>query len=288
MQKISTGILLSILFLGSFCLITTESFSQDLTYNNETNRKGQLFIYWGWNRSAYTDSDIHFKGANYDFELSDVRANDRQSELSSDYINPSTITIPQFNFRVGYYLNEKYSLSFGLDHMKYVMVANQNVKINGDIADSGTDYDGSYENEDFIVAEDFLKFEHTDGLNYTNLELRRLDNILNWKSLELNLTTGLGAAVLLPKTNSTLLNNERYDDFNLAGYGFNALVGLNVTFWDYFFVQGELKGGFINMPNIRTTQFEVDEASQSFFFSQSNIVFGAFIPLAKGSKFPKD
>lgn len=288
MRRISTRFLLIIIFSTSFILTSHEGQSQDLTFNNPTERQGQLFVYWGWNKSAYTDSDIHFKGANYDFELSDVHATDRQSELSSDYVNPGTMTIPQFNFRIGYYFNEKYSISFGLDHMKYVMVANQTVKINGKIADSETDYDGIYNNEDLVVAEDFLKFEHTDGLNYTNLELRRLDNLLTWKSIELNMTTGVGAAVLLPKTNATLLNNERHDDFNLAGYGFNGLVGLNVTFLDYFFVQGELKGGFIHMPNMRTTQFEVDEASQSFFFGQSNIVFGAYIPLARGSKFPKD
>lgn len=78
----------------------------------------------------------------------------------------------------------------------------------------------------------------------------------------------------MPKTNTTLLNNERYDEFHLSGYGINATVGINVSFFNYFFVQTELKGGYINMPDIRTTQSPLDNASQDFFFAQLNIVFG--------------
>lgn len=269
-------------------LILSETAKAQTNYFGETDRKGELFMYWGWNRSAYTNSNIHFSGEGYDFTLEKVKATDRQSDLSIDYVSVGTMTIPQFDFRIGYYFNEKYSISFGLDHMKYVMTNNQTVKIDGYIEDSDTEYDGVYNNEEFIVAEDFLLFEHTDGLNYTNIELRRLDNLFRWENgIEINLTTGIGAAVMLPKTNSTLLNNPRYDDFNIAGYGFDAMVGLNITFFNYFFIQSELKGGFIHMPNVRTTQFETDKASQKFMFEQTNIVFGAFIPLAKNSKISK-
>ena len=43
----------------------------------------------------------------------------------------------------------------------------------------------------------------------------------------------------------------------------------------HFLVQSELKGGYINMSNIRTTMDEADSASQSFWFYQVNMVFGA-------------
>jgi len=89
----------------------------------------------------------------------------------------------------------------------------------------------------------------------------------------------LGAGILVPKTNTTLLNFKRYDEFHLAGYGIDAIVGLNVTFFNFFFVQSEFKQGYINMPDIRTTIFDSDRASQHFSFSQFNIVFGTNISL---------
>ena len=43
--------------------------------------KGKFFAHWGWNRASYSDSDIRFTGENYDFVLSDVKAQDRQKLL---------------------------------------------------------------------------------------------------------------------------------------------------------------------------------------------------------------
>ena len=156
-------------------------------------------MYWGWNWASYTDSDIRFKGADYDFTLSNVRAQDRQTKFSvNDYFNPVNITIPQTNYRIGYFFKEHYTISVGVDHMKYVMIADQKVQINGEINTGNPTYDGSYVNQEIQLAKDFLQFEHTDGLNYVNLELKRFDNIDHWlgldlENLQINLTEGFGA-----------------------------------------------------------------------------------------------
>ena len=114
----------------------------------EIVNKGKFFVYWGWNRANYSDSDIHFTGNNYDFTLSDVTAQDRQTPFSfNDYLNPGRITIPQNNYRIGYFLKEHYTISIGVDHMKYVMDADQTVKINGEI-NTGSPFDGVYNNDD--------------------------------------------------------------------------------------------------------------------------------------------
>lgn len=238
-------------------------------------RKGQVFVYWGWNLSDYTNSDITFQGENYNFTLSDVKAYDRQSPFNLDvYFNPNTITIPQFNFRAGYFIHNNYNISVGFDHMKYVMKPYQIVKMSGVINGLGTNYDGVYDDTDQPMNLDFLKFEHTDGLNYANIELRRVDDLFSCKDFTLNTTFGLGAGLLIPRTNTTLLGKERYDEVHVSGYGTAAIVGLKLTFYERFFIQSELKGGYINMQNIRTTKSEKDVAKQDFFFSQYNIVFG--------------
>ncbi|MDX2430123.1 MAG: hypothetical protein QNK35_04265 [Bacteroides sp.] len=253
----------------------------DLT-PNKTHQKGKLYAYWGWNRGWYSGSDINFSGADYDFMLSEVVAKDRQTPFSLNaYLNPAVISIPQYNFRVGYFIKDHYDISLGVDHMKYVVQLDQTVKISGQISGTETIYDGIYENDDIVIEEGFLLFEHTDGLNYLNVEFRRFDNIFDFNKVKINLTEGLGAGVLVPKTNATLLNNERYDEFHLAGYGLGGVIAVNITFFDVFFIQSELKGGFIGMPNIRTTMNSADLASQNFFYSQLNIVFGVIINLSK-------
>jgi len=264
-------------FVTSFLIVV--ALNNNHCFAQETdhlpNKKGSFYIYWGWNRGAYTNSDIHFLGTDYNFELKNVIANDRQSPYRNNlYLNPTQMTIPQYNLRLGYYFKDKYQLSFGVDHMKYVMKNDQTVKIDGEIANSGTAYDGNYANQDIVLTKNFLQFEHTDGLNYLNFELRRSDVLYARKNFSVSVEEGGGIGALMPRTNTTLLNNQRYDQFHLAGYGLGMVGALNLTFFKYFFIQSELKGGFIHMPDIRTTMYKEDRASQHFFFVQYNLLFG--------------
>lgn len=263
-------------------LVTRIGFAQSPPLKRSAQRAGSLYFYWGWNRDNFSKSDIHFQGNTYDFTLDDVIADDRQSDFEADlYLNPGTMTIPQYNFRIGYFINDHYSISIGTDHMKYVMRTDQSVKISGTISETETTYNGTYDNEDINLTQDFLIFEHTDGLNYVNAEFRRMDELFATKWLSINILEGFGIGGLYPRTNCTILGNERNDEFHLSGYGLDALVGVNFEFFRVFFIQSEIKGGFINMPDIRITSSSSDKASQHFFFSQANIVFGAIFNLRK-------
>jgi len=259
-------------------LVSGKTLAQEPIEEKVTN-KGKFYVYWGWNRGTYSDSDIRFKGENYDFTLSDVTANDRPTEFGfNPYFRLDRITIPQTNYRIGYFFKENYTVSIGVDHMKYVMNADQNVKINGTI-NTGSTFDKVYTGENIKLIEDFLTFEHTDGLNYINVEVKRFDDFsylfgLNSKNLQINLTEGIGMGFLFPKSNTKLLNKERYDDFHVAGWGVSASVGLNITFLKHFFIQSDFKAGYINMSNIRTTKSASDSASQSFSFLENTLVFG--------------
>ncbi|NIJ45350.1 hypothetical protein FHR24_001818 [Wenyingzhuangia heitensis] len=247
--------------------------------------KGKFYAYWGWNRSAYSASDITFKGDDYNFTLKDVVAKDKQIPFSANkYLNPGNVTLPQTNAAIGYFFSENYSVVLGLDHMKYVTVQDQWLTINGEIDPSygvvGADGAVSpFVDNGIKQTEDFLKFEHTDGLNYIHLSVNRFDDIssrfgLHSENFVINLTEGIGAGILLPKTNSTLLGKERHDDFHVSGYGIHAQLGLNFVIYKHFFIQTDLRTGYINMSDIRTTQSKSDSASQDFKFIQGTLLIG--------------
>jgi hypothetical protein len=84
---------------------------------------------------------------------------------------------------------------------------------------------------------------------------------------------------LYPRTNAKVFNKDRYDEFHISGYGISAKAGLNFTFFKYFFIQTELKAGYINMPDIRTTYDPIDRASQHFLFFQKVIAVGGIFRL---------
>jgi hypothetical protein len=243
------------------------------------HKKGKFFISWGGNRETYSKSDIQFKGTDYDFTIYDVSAHDKPKGWHIDYINPGRMTIPQTNLRVGYFVNDHYSVALGVDHMKYVM--NQGITVNytGNYPNRNS-YGEAVGNNQVLLTEDFLTFEHTDGLNYVNTEVSRHDDIsklfkiIDTDKIQVNVTEGIGLGVLYPKTNAKVFNKQRHDDFHLSGYGASIKAGLNLTFFKHFYIQTEVKGGYINMPDIQTTFSASDSASQEFFFFQKIIAFG--------------
>lgn len=268
--------------VGAFLTSTLLLSAQDITQNPEkytAHNKGKFFISWGGNRESYSKSDIHFKGNDYNFTLHDVKAQDKPKGWHIDYINPARMTIPQTNLNIGYFISDHYSISVGVDHMKYVMGQNQVVNYKGNYPDPGS-YGELLPNNQILLTEDFLTFEHTDGLNYVFTEFARVDDISklfqisDTDKIQINISEGLGAGILFPKTNTQLLGRKRHDDFHVSGYGVSAKVGLNVTFFKHFFIKGELKAGYIDMPNIRTTQSSSDSASQHFTFFQRIIAVG--------------
>jgi hypothetical protein len=246
-----------IILIGCLLAVSFNGLSQSFFSNTQENHQGKIFLYWGWNRGWYSKSDISFAGDNYNFRLDKVMAKDRQTHFDpSIYLNPGRATIPQYDFRIGYYFKKNLSLSFGFDHMKYVVQQDQHVKLSGNIAETGTPYDGSYSHSDVVIQPGFLQLEHTNGLNYLNLELRHLTEIADFKKVKINLVEGVGAGGLYPKTDATVLGYDRNDEWHWSGFGLDALIGVNVEFFKYFFVQSEIKGGFIDMPDIRITSIK--------------------------------
>ncbi|WP_296145067.1 hypothetical protein [uncultured Flavobacterium sp.] len=271
----------------TFCAFSQYTFAQDLATTPEkytAHNKGKFFIYWGGNRETYSKSDITFKGDDYNFTVDNVKAHDKPKGYHVDYVNPARMTIPQTNLRIGYFITDHYNVSIGVDHMKYVMTQDQTANVTGQIdlplADAGSIHNGFYDNTPTVMSKDFLMFEHTDGLNYIHAQINRVDDISklfrigNTDIFQLNLTEGIGGGFLYPKTNATLLSKQRHDDFHVSGYGVSAQVGLNLTFFKHFFIQGELKGGYIDMQDIKTTSSNADSASQHFGFFQRMITVG--------------
>ncbi|MEN9323552.1 MAG: hypothetical protein RL699_1332 [Bacteroidota bacterium] len=280
-------------FVASVLLAMNYAYAQEpikIQDRYTAHNKGKFFVSWGGNRETFTTSDIHFTGENYDFTVHNAMAQDKPKGWHIDYLNPSRITIPQTNFRMGYFFSDHYSISIGVDHMKYVMKQSQTALVSGVVnlptSDAGAVHNGIYSNSpiDFIDGT-FLQFEHTDGLNYVHTEIAHFADISNWfgiyntDKIQINFTEGLGAGFIYPKTNTVLLGKTRHDDFHISGYGVSAKAGLNVTFLKHFYVQGECKYGYINMNDIRTTQSAADKASQHFNFFERIIAVGGIFKI---------
>jgi hypothetical protein len=206
------------------------------------------------------------------------------------------MTHPQYNYRFGYYLNDKYFISLGSDHMKYHLLQ-QATHLSGNIA-NGLNA-GTYNNTPVLVGEDmgadvpidnYLStlpsgfvplYENYSGLNDISLELGRSDNF--WTSANKNYSfsamESFGTGGVVTNTISRVLgvNSNSHSTtvwgYHLSGFSATTSIGMQFNFFKNFFLMARLKGGFIDMPNIKTSS-EGGKAKQHFGFIEKMVVVG--------------
>lgn len=319
--------LVTLLLLGS----SLHGQSQDVQLNtiSETkpvlSRKGSFFFCWGYNRAMYSKSDIRFRGDGYDFTITDVTAKDAPTKTMLTYIKPGAFTVPQYNYRLGYYLTNKVFISLGSDHMKYV-INKQAARLTGKVSTGNNA--GYYSHTEVLIGEgrfsgnflgassvsfsgkklsrpvhpgDILHsgnghedgsildslpggfvsgFEHCDGLNDVSLEIGGIDQL--WISHNTKhgfiIQGSIGLGVVIPDTEAYVLGEDAWHNkpgpsYHVAGYSTSGIVGIQFHFYNHFFLQARVKGGYINLPDIRTT-VSGGKASQHFLFLESICSFG--------------
>ena len=232
-------------------------------------------VYWGWNRSTYSNSDIHFWGADHDFTLSTVKANDMQADVTTEnifgtFLSPANMTLPQTNLRIAYQVSPDTAWALNLDHMKYVVTPDQTVAFSGRI--NNDPQTGATR----TLSTNYLNFEHTDGLNVVSVEYEKQFPVTQWKAPFASRWVALvGAGIVYPKTNVTLnmVGRSRNDQFHLSGYSAGGGVGWEADFLDSWFFRGMFKMGYVTLPDVLTSS-QGDKASHNFTYNELLIALG--------------
>jgi hypothetical protein len=91
----------------------------------------------------------------------------------------------------------------------------------------------------------------------------------------LAMETGLGAGLVVPRTDVRLLEVGQNNYWNVAGWGISAKAGAKLFFNKHLFFQGSLKTGWTNLSNIRTTgRNGIDKAQQKISYLENYWVLG--------------
>ncbi len=276
------------LVLFTLCLFATVSgFGQNYSFKKKFGtQKNAMYVYWGYNRAIYTASDIRFYSADYDFTVRDVRAQDRPVRTFSTYVDPTTITVPQFNIRLGWYYKFRWDISIGYDHMKYVMRDNQSLYINGNAGiNSTSQLNGTYSNLDGLIPirHEDLHYENTNGLNYVSIQLNNTSPIFktNDRKFAVQRRVGMGVGPVITQTDFAWDGREYHSAQRqkFAGYGISLHTGLRFDFFNRFFLQSNWSGGFIHLPK-NATIMELDHfAQQKFLYGQWELLGGVLFYL---------
>ncbi len=241
-----------------------------------SNQNGSLYFTWGYHLDRYSKSNIHFKnntGDNYDFTLYNAKAND-DPDLNNFF--SQDLTVPQYVINIGYLFSHKSNtgIELSFDHLKYVVIDNQEMHLKGNIR--GKNYD-----TDTLVSPDLVHLEHTNGNNY--LSMNFVKKFSWWESANkkhaLSGMAKVGVGVLTPLTSSIVLS-EFYDaPLNVSGWVVSASANLRYEFYHYFFLEIGTKVAFADYT--RAILGKDGRAKHHFYSIQYIWAAGVVIPLNK-------
>lgn len=270
-----------ILIVLSLLFVVEAQAQRKSRIKKNSNATGTFFGYWGYNRSFYTKSDLIFQGEGYNFTLRGATASDNPSKEIDTYFDFKRITVPQFNARVGYYFKNKYAITFGYDHMKYIFDDRNEVLLDGYI-EPGLDqnWSGTYNNEKVITDRNQFHYENSNGLNYLHFELLRTDHLFRARNQRFGISAsyGIGAGGLLSYNDFRFAGRDDRVTISMSGYAISGHASLRFEFWNHFFLQGEASGGFMHQTKVRTHPSDHNTyAKQKYGYSMFSTVAGFFL-----------
>jgi hypothetical protein len=263
-------------------VLSSLSFGQSVTGYKKKNSTthGTLFAMWGYNRSWYTQSNIRFKGSDYDFKLKNAKASDRPSDFSfSYYFNPNTLTIPQYNTRIGYYFMDKWAFVVGWDHMKYVFNDKNEVLLDGFVTPgSDANWSGDYDNQPIVTNRDDFHYENTNGYNLIRFELMKSWDLWSVGSKKQFAITGHSGLAVGPALTFSDLNFQQKHTIgtpSLSGFGMALGGSIRTEFFRHFFMQIDMNLGVAALTRVRTRPDDRNQfARHTFGYSQYFVAAG--------------
>jgi hypothetical protein len=117
----------------------------------------EFFVSWGYNGDSYAKSDMHISQPSLanDFALVGVQARDSRAWTS---LFRHSLFVPQYNIRAGVFFNEKWGIEVALDHMKWIVRQDQEVRMTGMM-------NGSARDTEVMLTPDVLRYQLNNGAN---------------------------------------------------------------------------------------------------------------------------
>ena len=237
---------------------------------------GSIYFSWGYNTEWYTRSTLHVKQSSLqnDYELESVKAHDHRGW--DEGLLQKALTIPQYNYRLGYFFNEKQDLGFEInfDHTKYIITDNQDMTLKGKL--NGADVK---ETIHFSEGNGFSYFLN-NGANFLLFNLVKRFELYNTRSklLRVDLLTKAGVGPVIPHVQNVLFGEANHQGFQFGGWNTGLETTLRVSFLKYGFWEISQKVDYARYSNLRVYE---GRANQAFGCYELIMNLGFMLPTGK-------
>jgi hypothetical protein len=222
-------------------------------------RKHELYFSWGYNTEWYTGSNLHITQPSLgnDFSFENIKGHDHRGW--DEGLFQKAISIPQYNYRVGYFINEKKQLAIEInfDHTKFLFADNQIVHIKGTL--NGKVYDGHvlFKENDQAGADSSSYYFLNNGANFLLFNLvKRWHFFSNKKeTIQVDGFAKAGIGPVIPHVQNKFFNQPPNDQhFQFGGWNIGLEGALRATFFNYIYLEYANKGDYARYSGLRIYQ----------------------------------
>ena len=246
-----------------------------MAQTEKKHKNHSLYFSWGYNQEWYTNSTVHIQQdeqGNY-YKMMNVEGHDHKGWDENGGIFHKALTIPQYNYRLGYYFNEKQDLAIELnfDHTKYIIADGQTIRIKGT-------YNHRPVDSNVVFAESNGDYYYlNNGANFFLINIVKRIGLHQSKSnnLRFDLTGKFGIGPVIPHVENNLFGQHNTPHFQLGGWNTGIETALRATIYRYAYLEFSQKFDYARYSNLKIYG---GTARQSFGTYEMILSLGFIIP----------
>jgi len=218
-------------------------------------RHGNLYFAWGYNKEWYTKSDIHINtnisGEKAEYTLWNVNARDH---IGWDELFHAQLTIPQYNYRIGYFFNKTQDLGVELsfDHTKFVVISPQTVHISG--TSNGVAFDSTaHLYPDSTYGPKPFYYQLNNGANFFFVSLMKKFQLYKSHSgkIDFSYIAKGGVGWCIPHVQNVIFGNYNDPHFQFGGWDVSVESALRCVFFKYVYLDFAQRGTYASYSHLR-------------------------------------
>jgi hypothetical protein len=234
-----------------FFLLVTPCLLQAQTQKKK-ERKGEFYFSWGYNKEWYTHSNVRVSQPSLfsSYTLHNVRSHDHPGWDEGLLSTP--ISIPQYNYRLGYIFNREKGLGFEInfDHTKHIIQDGQNIRISG--VRNGRHYDSTV---NFSEGNGFYYYLN-NGANFLlfNFVKRWHWTASKTGNFALDALGKAGVGPVIPHVQNSFFGQANEPGFQMGGWNIGVEGGLRATFYKHVYLEFTNKLDYASYDNLKVYQ----------------------------------
>ena len=212
----------------------------------------QFYFSWGYNTEWFTHSDLKIKQPELqnNFTFENIKGHDHPGW---DYnLLGKPVSIPQYNYRLGFFLNHNNSwgLELNFDHTKFIATDGQQAHLKGILKGTYTDT-----LINFSESNGFYYFLN-NGANFLLLNLMKHYQLSNLKNSKIKIDALFKAGIgpVIPHVDNRFFGNNNNPHFQLGGWNAGIEAALRIVFYKYLYIEYANKLDYASYSNLKIFQ----------------------------------